>query len=230
MALRALVVEDDPSLREVATVILESAGFEVDSAADGPGALDSFRLRRFDLVLLDLMLPELDGFEVCKQIRRTSQVPIVMLTARSATSDLVRGLELGADDYVVKPFEKSELTARVRAVMRRAAVDRWGDQGPLVAGALVVDPVAVRAELGGTPLTLTATEFKLLLELLRHRGEALGREFLLRHVWGYEFLGDSRLVDVAVWRLREKLADDPKDPVFIETVRGFGYRFGGADG
>ena len=153
-----------------------------------------------------------------------------MLTARSATSDLVSGLELGADDYIVKPFEKSELIARVRAVMRRAMTDRHVDDGLLVAGTLIVDPIAVRAELDGAPLVLTATEFRLLLELLRHRGEALSRELLLRQVWGYEFLGDSRLVDVAVWRLREKLSDDPKSPEYIVTVRGFGYRFEGPNG
>ena len=230
MNLRALVVEDDPSLREVATFILEGTGFEVTSAADGRVALDAFRTDQFDLVLLDLMLPIISGFEVCKEIRRTSQVPIVMLTARSATSDLVSGLELGADDYIVKPFEKSELIARVRAVMRRALTDRHVDDGLLVAGTLIVDPIAVRAELDGAPLVLTATEFRLLLELLRHRGEALSRELLLRQVWGYEFLGDSRLVDVAVWRLREKLSDDPKSPEYIVTVRGFGYRFEGPNG
>jgi DNA-binding response OmpR family regulator len=230
MSLRALVVEDDASLREVATLILERTGFSVASAGDGRRALDAFRSERFDLVLLDLMLPNVDGFEVCREIRRTSQVPIVMLTARSATSDLVTGLELGADDYVMKPFDVPELTARVRAVMRRATMDRRADDGPLVAGALVVDPTAVRAELDGSPLTLTATEFRLLLELLRHRGETLSRESLLRQVWGYDFLGDSRLVDVAVWRLREKLADDPKSPVYIVTVRGFGYRFDGPRG
>lgn len=230
MSLRALVVEDDRSLREVAVLILERAGFAVTSAADGGRALDMFRADRFDLVLLDLMLPVVNGFEVCRDIRKTSQVPIVILTARTATADVVTGLELGADDYVVKPFETSELTARVRAVMRRTKTARRTDEGLLVAGTLVVDPAAVRVELGGAPLALTATEFRLLVELLRHRGEALSRESLLREVWGHDFLGDSRLVDVAVWRLREKLADDPKSPVFIVTVRGFGYRFEGSDG
>jgi two-component system response regulator MtrA len=230
MTPRALVIEDDPSLREVATMILERNGFDVASSADGRDALERFRAERFDLVLLDLMLPLVDGFVVCREIRRTSEVPIVMLTARSATADLVAGLELGADDYVTKPFETSELTARVRAVMRRASVDRRADDGPLVAGRLVVDPIAVRAELDGVALSLTSTEFRLLLELMRHRGEALSREVLLRQVWGYEFLGDSRLVDVAVWRLREKLGDDPKAPGFITTLRGVGYRFEDPDG
>jgi two-component system response regulator MtrA len=174
-------------------------------------------------VLLDVMLPGADGFEVCRAIRSSGATPVVMLTARTDTPDIVAGLELGADDYVTKPFALPELVARVRAVLRRG---RPAEQPALLRrGDLEIDEAAFRATRGGRDLALTATEFRLLAELARRPGQVFTRELLLEQVWGYEYLGDSRLVDVAVQRLRAKLEDDPARPALITTVRGVGYRF-----
>jgi two-component system response regulator MtrA len=220
---RVLLVEDDPSIREITKLGLENAGFRVTAAGDGREALLHFRQDPFDLVILDLMLPTLDGYEVCREIRRESQVPIVMLSARSDTVDVVVGLELGADDYVTKPFEMPELVARARAALRRAAA---APADPvLTVDDLEIDPAGFRVRKGGEDVELTATEFKLLLELARRPGQVFTRELLLEQVWNYEYLGDSRLVDVAVQRLRAKIEDDPKNPRLIRTVRGVGYRF-----
>ena len=220
---RLLLVEDDASIREVATLGLSQAGFRVTTAADGREGLLHFRQTPFDLVILDVMLPVLDGYEVCRQIRAESRVPIIMLSAKSDTVDVVVGLELGADDYVTKPFELPELVARARAALRRSAA--VPEEPVLVRGELEIDPGAFVAKRRGEELKLTATEFKLLLELARRPGQVFTRELLLERVWNYEYLGDSRLVDVAVQRLRAKVEDDPKDPQAIKTVRGVGYRF-----
>jgi two-component system, OmpR family, response regulator MtrA len=220
---RVLLVEDDPSIREIATLGLERAGFRVTATGDGRDALIRFRQGSFDLVVLDVMLPSLDGLEVCREIRRESQAPIVMLSARSDLHDIVVGLELGADDYVTKPFELPELVARIKAVLRRSAV------GPtdraISVDDLEIDPGAFRVTRRGEDVPLTATEFRLLLELARRPKQVFTRELLLDLVWNYDYLGDSRLVDVAVQRLRAKIEDDPKQPRLIQTVRGVGYRF-----
>jgi two-component system, OmpR family, response regulator MtrA len=222
---RILLVEDDASIREVASLGFTNAGFKVTSAPDGREGLLHFHRAPFDLVVLDIMLPELDGYEVCRQIRRESRVPIIMLSAKSDTVDVVVGLELGADDYVTKPFELPELVARARAALRRSTSEP--EQPMLERGELAIDPGGFIVRLRGEEVGLTATEFRLLLELARRPGQVFTRELLLERVWNYEFLGDSRLVDVAVQRLRAKIEDDPGSPRYIVTVRGVGYRFDG---
>jgi len=219
---RILVVEDDASIREVAGLGLKNAGFRVTTAADGREGLMRALQEPFDAIVLDVMLPSLDGFEVCRQIRHTSQVPIVMLTARADTVDVVVGLESGADDYVTKPFETPELVARLRAVLRRARAAP--EETTITVGSLEVDPAGYTARKDGQSVELTATEFRLLLELARRPGQVFTRELLLDRVWNYDYLGDSRMVDVAVQRLRAKVEDDPANPRLIRTVRGVGYR------
>jgi two-component system, OmpR family, response regulator MtrA len=223
MDARILLVEDDPSIREVTAIGLRAAGFTVETASDGAAGLERFGAEAFDLVLLDVMLPRLDGLEVCRAIRRTSTIPVVMLTARADTIDVVVGLEAGADDYVKKPFEVPELVARVRAAVRRAG------RGPDDADRLQLGPISI--DLAGRTVTrdgeliaLTRTEFDLLAELARHAGQVLGRDALLDRIWGYDYLGDSRLVDVAIQRLRAKIESDPAAPVLVLTVRGAGYK------
>jgi two-component system, OmpR family, response regulator MtrA len=220
---RVLLVEDDPSIREVTAIGLTAAGFAVTTAVDGVEALERYRNGTFDLVLVDIMLPRLDGYEVTRQIRRTSTVPIVMLTARSDTMDVVIGLEAGADDYVRKPFEVPELIARIRAALRRAGTSPDG-QPALRLGPVEVDLGGRTASRDGQELSLTRTEFDLLVELIRHAGTVLSRDVLLDRVWGYDYLGDSRLVDVAIQRLRAKVEPDPAAPSLIQTVRGAGYK------
>jgi two-component system, OmpR family, response regulator MtrA len=223
---RVLLVEDDSSIRTVVTMGLRDAGMRVTAAGTGREGLDHARGAAFDAVLLDVMLPEVDGMEVLRALRRDSRVPVVMLTARSDTVDVVVALELGADDYVTKPFQMAELVARLRAVMRRATASRDGDV--VTVGPVEVDPDAFQARRDGEEIALTATEFRLLHELASHPGQALTREQLLERVWGYDYLGDSRLVDVAVQRLRSKIEADPARPELIQTVRGVGYRCAGA--
>ena len=219
---RLLLVEDDASIREIVSIGLKSAGFRVVTAMDGRQGLASARSGGFDAVILDVMLPYLDGFEVCREVRKFSRVPVVMLTARTDLIDVVVGLESGADDYVKKPFELPELIARLRAVLRRAAAP--ADDMMIAAGRLQIDPAGFTVRRDGVELSLTATEFRLLVELARRPGQVFTRELLLQRVWDYEYLGESHLVDVAIQRLRAKVEDDPSHPTLIKTVRGAGYR------
>lgn len=219
---RVLLVEDDSSIREIVSIGLKAAGFRVSTCPDGRDGLAMVRSGGFDVVILDVMLPSLDGFEVCRQIRAFSRVPIVMLTARTDTIDVVVGLESGADDYVKKPFDVPELVARVRAVLRRGS--RQPESAPIRLGDVEIDPAAFTARKAGAELALTATEFRLLLELASRPGQVFTRELLVQRVWDYEYLGDAHLVDVAIGRLRAKVEDDPARPALIQTVRGVGYR------
>ena len=225
MDARILLVEDDASIREITALGLRGAGFEVDTAADGAEGLDRWRRERPDLVLLDVMLPRLDGLEVLRAIRREATTPVVMLTARADTIDVVVGLESGADDYVRKPFELPELVARVRAALRRRGADAGDAADGLVRlGPLRIDPAGRTVTRDGAAIELTRTEFDLLVELARHAGQVVARDQLLDRVWGYDYLGDSRLVDVAIGRLRAKVEADPAEPQLILTVRGVGYK------
>jgi len=222
-----LLVEDDPSIREITALGLRAAGFTVDTAADGLEGVERWRHDRPDLVLLDVMLPRLDGLEVLRAIRREATTPVVMLTARADTIDVVVGLESGADDYVRKPFEMPELVARVRAALRRrdSDVDAVpGGDASLRLGGLVIDPAGRTVTRDGSEIALTRTEFDLLATLARHPGQVFARDALLDRVWGYDYLGDSRLVDVAIGRLRSKVEADPANPTLVLTVRGAGYK------
>ncbi|MEV6315536.1 response regulator transcription factor [Streptomyces sp. NPDC051776] len=219
---RVLVVDDDPTVAEVVSTYLDRAGFIVDRAGDGPAALARAAAHWPDLVVLDLMLPAMDGLEVCRRMRGRAPVPIIMLTARGDEDDRVLGLEVGADDYVTKPFSPRELVLRVESVLRRTRP--LGGTRPLSAAGLAVDPAARRATKNGTELALTLREFDLLAFFLRHPGLAYTREDLMREVWGWDF-GDLSTVTVHVRRLRNKVEDDPTRPRLIQTVWGVGYRF-----
>ncbi|MGW1161198.1 response regulator transcription factor [Streptomyces sp. NPDC002513] len=225
---RVLVVDDDPTVSEVVAGYLDRAGFAVELAADGPAAVASAAVRPPDLVVLDLMLPGMDGLEVCRRIREDGPLPVIMLTARGDEEDRVLGLEVGADDYVTKPFSPRELVLRVESVLRRAGTRAAARAEPaepwLRAGPLALAPVARRATRDGAELALTIREFDLLEFFLRHPGRATSREELMRRVWGWEF-GDLSTVTVHVRRLREKVEDDPAHPHLISTVWGVGYRF-----
>ncbi|MFL5648708.1 MAG: response regulator [Chloroflexota bacterium] len=227
MARTILVVDDEPTLREALVEALESDGFRAVAAADGREALTLFRSERPDLVLLDLMLPELSGIEVCRIIRAESGVPIVMLTAKDSELDKVVGLELGADDYVTKPFSLRELTARIRALFRRSDAAVAVEDAPAV-----VDLGPVQADLGGRRLLrdgvvvpIKPKAFELLAFLIRHPGQVFTRDQLLERVWGYDYAGETRTVDVHVHWLRSRIETDPANPSFLHTVRGVGYVF-----
>jgi two-component system response regulator MtrA len=222
MAHRILLVEDDPSIRELTTIGLRAAGYEVVGAADGREALERFAAERPDAVVLDIMLPILDGLAVCRTIRLESTVPVIMLTARTDAFDVVAGLEAGADDYVRKPFELPELVARLRVALRRAGTTESG--GPLRLGPLEIDEGSHSVRRGDEEIPLSHTEFRLLAEMARRPGQVFTRELLLERVWGYDYLGDSRLVDVAIQRLRAKVEAEPARPELVLTVRGVGYK------
>jgi two-component system response regulator RegX3 len=222
---RILLVEDEKTIREAVAAYLEREGYWVTPAEDGEVALEQFGKHRFDLVVLDLMLPKVPGEVVCQRIREQSDVPIIMLTAKGAEEDRIAGLELGADDYLVKPFSPRELVARVRALLRRAHVEEEPQRERLAYGPLEIDVSGHRAFLDGEELDLTASEFKLLLTLARYPGRVYSRMELVEKVLGYDFEGYERTIDSHVKNLRAKLNDDPRDPTFIYTVHGVGYRF-----
>jgi DNA-binding response OmpR family regulator len=222
MAARILIVEDDERIRLSLQLVLEDEGNVVDQAESAEAALELLARRPADVVLVDLMLPGMDGFELCRRLRASSDVPILILTARSDSHDVVAGLEAGADDYVVKPAVPKELSARVRALLRRATRSD-GRPGP-VFGDIEVLPDAGAVRVAGVDVALTKTEFKLLCELAQNPGRLLSREALLDRVWGYGYFGDGRLVDVHIRRLRTKVEKDPTHPRHIVTVRGLGYK------
>jgi DNA-binding response OmpR family regulator len=217
-----LIVEDDDRIRRIVAMTLRREGLEVTEAATGQEGLDRLDERPQDIILLDLMLPDRDGFEVCREIRRRSDTPIIMITARTDSHDVVAGLEAGADDYVTKPFVAKELSARIRALARRTRGDHMRPRVQIED--LEIAPQDGVVTRGGTVVPLTKTEFKLLSELAVERGRVVSREQLLQRVWGYDYFGDSRLVDVHVRRLRKKVETDPSAPTVVTTVRGMGYR------
>ena len=221
---RILLVEDDATIRQMTKLSLERDGFAVETAHDSTSGLAAFRDGTPDLVVLDVMLPGVDGVSVCRSIRERSVVPIVMLTARTDPVDVVLGLEAGADDYVTKPFEPAVLAARVRAALRRARPAPMPDGGVDRVGPVAIDRAGHVVTKDSVPLALTPTEYRLLAELMDNPGVALDRAALLERVWGYGWAGDSRLVDVHIQRLRAKIEDDPTNPELVLTVRGVGYK------
>ena len=220
---RILAVEDDERIRSAVKLALEDEGWIVDEAESGEEAIDLFQRSAPDVVLIDIMLPGIDGFELCRTLRRTSDVPVVMVTARNDTHDVVAGLEAGADDYLTKPFAPKELSARIRALLRRIRPSAPG-HARLVFGDLELIPDEGKVLRDGNEVHLTKTEFRLLCELAESPGKVLSREALLDKVWGYDYFGDGRLVDVHIRRLRTKVEADPANPRHVVTVRGLGYR------
>jgi two-component system, OmpR family, response regulator MtrA len=230
MATRVLLVEDDERIRQALGLALADEGYDVVETASGEEALELVD-PDLDVVLLDLMLPGIDGIEVCSTLRSRGDLPIIIATARSDTADVIAGLEAGADDYVTKPLVAGELAARIRALLRRRRPATTGHpeedgDGRLHLGDLVIHPAREVVERGDTRLHLTRTEFRLLMELASARGDVVTREQLLQRVWGYDYFGDTRLLDVHVRRLRRKIEPDPDDPALVVTVRGSGYRAG----
>ena len=222
-----LVVDDEENIRNLVKAYLEAEGFTVYVALDGPQGLALFRRYRPELVILDVMLPGMDGFELLRDIRRESEVYVLMLTARSEEPDRVVGLTIGADDYLTKPFSPRELVARVKAILRRGRSTSAADDAVLTIGDLRIDSQRYEVWRGDERVDLTALEFKLLKLLAVHRGMVLSREQLIEKVWGYDFYGDERVVDVHIGHIRQKLEADPANPQYLHTVRGVGYKFGG---
>ena len=222
MTVRILTVEDDERIRTAVSLALEEEGWEVKETANGEDALVAFAQNPSDVVLIDIMLPGIDGFEVCRRIRRLGDVPIVMVTARSDSHDVVAGLEAGADDYLRKPFDPKELSARVRALLRRSRPS--GSPAQMVVDQLEIIPDEGVVRLAGDEVHLTRTEFRLLVELASSPGKVMSREDLLERVWARDYFDDERLVDVHVRRLRTKIEPDPANPRYVVTVRGMGYK------
>ncbi len=227
MGARILIVEDEPTLADSIRYNLEREGFAVDVAGDGTAALERFQAFGPDLVILDLMLPELSGLDVCRSIRQSSTVPIIMVTAKDSEADKVSGLELGADDYVTKPFSMRELVSRVRSNLRRSRMASPGE-GPdeiLRGGPVLLDVARHEASVGGQSVALPPKEFELLETFLRRKERLLTRDFLIDEIWGSDYFGDTKTLDVHVKRLRQKIEEDPHRPVHLLTVRGLGYKF-----
>jgi two-component system, OmpR family, response regulator RegX3 len=222
---RLLLIEDEESFGEALQYQLQREGYEVSRETNGVAGLDRFRSSGADLVLLDLMLPGMSGEDLCKEIRRTSNTPIIMLTAKDQELDKVLGLELGADDYVTKPFSTREVIARIKAVLRRATHDSASSEGVLEGGGVRLDPDRFEVTVRGEPVHLPRKEFELLELLMENPGRVLSREVLIDRVWGSDYFGDSRTLDVHVKRLRAKCEPDPHSPVHLMTVRGLGYKF-----
>jgi two-component system response regulator RegX3 len=229
-AVKVLVVEDESSFVEALTVGLTREGFVVDVATDGAEALQRFESVRPDLVLLDVMLPRVSGIDVCRQLRKRSQVPIIMVTAKGAEIDTVVGLEVGADDYITKPYRIRELVARMRAVLRRQNLAAGGSPEPidgdaLVVGGVMLDPDEHRVSVDGEPVAMPLKEFELLHLLMANAGRVLPREVLIDRVWGSDYVGDTKTLDVHIKRLRGKIEHDPSEPQRIVTIRGLGYKY-----
>jgi DNA-binding response OmpR family regulator len=223
---RILLVDDEQPVQKLLSFPLEKEGYEVVPALDGQEALKRFETERFDLVVLDIMLPKVDGLEVCRRLRAKSSVPIIMLTAKAEEIDKVLGLEIGADDYITKPFSMREFRSRVRAALRRAEMGELnGNDEPLDRGNLHIDLAKRTTELGGRPVQLTYVEFEILSVLARHPGRVYTRDMLLDRIWGDSAFRDQRTIDVHIRHLREKLESDPRNPEYLLTVRGVGYRF-----
>jgi DNA-binding response OmpR family regulator len=222
-----LLVDDDARLREIVSMALEGEGYRVKGAGSADDAMRLLERDDPDLLILDVMLPGRDGFELCREIRTKSPLPILMLTAKTDTVDVVVGLESGADDYVTKPFVTKELVARIRALLRRSRDPGSQQQRKITVGDLEILPDAAMVTKDGEPVHLTKTEFKLLLTMALRPNQVFTREVLLHQVWEYDYFGDSRLVDVHIRRLRGKIEDDPREPRIVQTVRGLGYRIAG---
>ena len=223
---RVLIVEDEPDLADPLAYLLRREGFDVEIAADGPTALRMFDANGADIILLDLMLPGMPGTEVCRQIRSTSTVPIIMLTAKDSEVDIVVGLELGADDYVTKPYSSRQLLARMRAVLRRSApADDHQDDRVLTGGRVSLDIDRHAVSVDGTEISMPLKEFELLELLMRNAGRVLTRGQLIDRVWGSDYYGDTKTLDVHIKRIRSRIEENPSEPVMLVTVRGLGYRF-----
>jgi len=226
---KVLIVEDEPAVRDALDYSLRGEGFDVDAASDGEAGLRAAQAGEYDVVILDLMLPKMSGTEVCRRLRSESAVPIIMLTAKGAELDRVLGLEIGADDYVTKPFSMAELIGRIRAILRRRQLDRSGATSMLRVGDLELDSIRHEVRIGGEPKRLTPSEFKLLLLLAQDPERVFSRREIMQHLWDSTYVGDQRACDIHISNLRQKIEDDPGNPARVVTVRGVGYKLTAVD-
>ena len=221
---KVLIVEDEPAVRDALDYSLRGEGFDVDAASDGEAGLRAAQAGEYDVVILDLMLPKMSGTEVCRRLRSESAVPNIMLTAKGAELDRVLGLEIGADDYVTKPFSMAELVGRIRAILRRRQLDRSGATSMIRVGDLELDPIRHEVRVRGEPKRLTPSEFKLLLLLAQDPERVFSRREIMQHLWDSTYVGDQRACDIHISNLRQKIEDDPGNPARVVTVRGVGYK------